>query len=174
MPDNVTTQAVQVASNVVPGMSLGEVGGLTGAVVAAAMVFATIWGKFKAGSSTDSAVTTLYSNLSEQIDKLTARLDAVEEERDVWQQKALELEGKVKALEGLEETHKRLIERLEAKDVTLDLKDKQIAGLLQDQGLKTATIMNLQERVRELEIKLERQLKADCVHCEHWKNSNGV
>lgn len=167
MPDNIATQAVQIASN--PQMTVGEVGGLTGAVVAAAMGFAFVWSKFRAGSSTDSAITTLYSNLSEQIDKLTARLDAVEEERDVWQARAVDLEGKVKKLEALEAENTKLIKRLDIKDDLLRIKDEQIATLLQEAALKSAQIMNLTDKVHELEIRFEKSDRDRCVNCEFKK-----
>lgn len=166
MPDNVTTQAVQVANHVVPGMSLGEVGGLTGAVVAAAMVFATIWSKFKAGNAENNATAGLYSNLSDQIQKLTTRLDQVETDRDEWQKRAIDLETKVARLQELEEENKRLIARLNMKDEMIDAiqrqlseKETQLSILLQEASLKQVTVQNLTERIHELELRLEKQSK---------------
>lgn len=151
--DNVQlAQQVTAAS----GVDLSGIGGLTAAIVAGAMVFASIWGKFKATNSTDSAVTTLYNNLSEQIEKLTKRLDAVEVERDNWQQKAMELEGKVKALESLEQENIKLIKRLDLKDDLLRVKDEQIASLLQEAAMKSVQIQGLVEKVHELELRFER------------------
>lgn len=172
MPDNVTTQAVQVASQVVPGMSLGEVGGLTGAVVAAAMVFATVWSKFKAGNAENSAGSTLYTNLADQLDKLTKRLDVVEVEKEEWQKRAIDLESKVKHLEKLETENAKLISRLDLKDEMIDeiqrqlgSKENQLSVMLQEASLKNVTIQNLTERVHDLELRLERQLKVDCDSC---------
>lgn len=165
MPDNVS-QTIQLtkADNQV---TLPEVGGFTGAIVAAAMGFAWVYSKFKRDNSENSAGTALYNNLADQLTKLTTRLEVIEKDRDEWQKRAVELEVKVKGLEKLEAENSRLITRLDAKDEQLKVKDNQIAILLDEAAAKSRQIEVLTEKVHDLELRFERRERDYCSNCEH-------
>lgn len=171
MADNTIAQVVQAVPDY--PISLTNVGGATGAIIAASLGFAYVWSRFKKDNAENGAGTALYTNIADQLEKLTKRLDVVEAEKEEWQKRALELESKVKNLEKLEAENTKLISRLDLKDSLIDeiqrqlgSKESQLATMLHEASLKNATIQNLTDRVHDLELRLERQLKVDCNSCE--------
>lgn len=173
MVDNTIAQVAQASQYPV---DLAEVGGATGAIIAASIMFAYIWSRFKKDNAENGAGTRLYDNLADQLEKMTKRLDIVDAEKEEWQKRAIELESKVNHLEKLETENTKLINRLDQKDAMIDeiqrqlgSKENQLAVLLQESSLKNTTIQNLTDRVHDLELRLERQLKVGCNNCEFRK-----
>ena len=164
MSDSTITQVAQAVDYPV---NLVNVGGATGAVIAAALMFAYIWSKFRKDNAENGAGSTLYTNIADQLDRLTRRIDIVEEERDLWQQRAIGLEARLKAVEGIEESYKRLLERLDAKDSLILEKEQQVASLLQESSLKLTQIQNLVEKVHELELQVAKLSSPKCLECDH-------
>jgi len=165
MSNNTVAQVAQATVDY--PVNLTNVGGATGAVIAASLMFAYIWSKFRKDNAENGAGNTLYTNIADQLEKLTKRLDVVEEERDQWQQKAISLEARLKAVEGIEESHKRLLERLDLKDTLILEKEQQVASLLQEASIKSAQIQNLIEKVHALEMQVAKLSSPQCTSCHH-------
>lgn len=143
-------------------ITIPQVGGLTGAVIAAALMFAYVWSRFRKDNAENNAGAGLYNNLSDQVDKLVLRIKALEEDRDKWQKEAIDLRMEVNRLKALEESNERLSKKLEDKDV-------QTTALVAELVTKTNTVSEMQERIHQLEMKAQEEIFR-CKMCE-FKNA---
>lgn len=140
-------------------LNLPEVGGLTGAVLAAIIIFGYAISKFKKDTTVNSSEASLYKNLSDRIEVISNTLIRVENERETLLKAVAKYEVRITELEKHEEENKSLRIRLEEKDSI-------IKHLQQSSDTKQAEIADLQNRIHDLEIQMQQRV-IDCVQCEH-------
>jgi predicted RNase H-like nuclease (RuvC/YqgF family) len=140
-------------------VTIPQVGGLTGAVLAAALMFSYVWSRFRKDNAENNAGAGLYNNLSDQVDKLVLRIKSLEEDRDKWQKEAIDLRMEVSRLKTLEESNERLSKKLEDKDV-------QTTALVNELIVKNNAITEMQDRIHQLEMKAQEELYR-CRTCEY-------
>lgn len=103
---------------------------------------------------TSDIQTGLYSHLYEQVTLLTKRLDAVHTDYNEMVKLNSKLEARIQALEGCEEVIKKLQQKLDDKDLALSARDTQIMDMFADIRARDQKIIELQERVNSLEMRV--------------------
>ena len=98
--------------------------------------------------------TGLYGHLYEQVTLLTARLDKVHDANNATLKANAELEARVKSLEGCEIMVSRLQTKLNDKDDAIAARDAQIIALFGDLRARDNKIIELQDRLSKLEVRL--------------------
>lgn len=104
--------------------------------------------------TTGDIQTGLYNHLYEQVTLLTTRLDKVHDANNATLRANAELEARVKLLEGCEVMVSRLQVKLNDKDVAIAARDAQIIALFGDLRARDNKIIELQDRLSKLEVRL--------------------
>ena len=106
----------------------------------------------------------LYEQLRQQLIALANEVEKLRVERNVWYEKALNLENEVKRLQSFEEPFKSMRNRLEDKDKAIQERDVEIRTL-------TRNILEMKDRLHLLELRLQQDEKkiADCTTCVYKK-----
>lgn len=98
----------------------------------------------------------LYQHLSTQVQTLTERLDVVHQQyNEMFKENAL-LKSRISQLEACEETVRRLQDRLNQKDEIIRQRDLQLNNLFVELRARDQKIIDLQERLGILELRLAR------------------
>lgn len=152
---------------------LAWVSGILLAVLAIAKPFMGLIRQYKtdgADSARDDADKATFERQTKQIDKLTADVERLLSERDVWFREATELRARVEKLEGYESSMERMKEKLDEKDLTIgelrkaiSERDERIMGLMQE-------LIKTNDRLRELEVRLSKDEKDKCFGCTGKKS----
>lgn len=106
----------------------------------------------------------LYAHLSAQVSQLTQRLDAVHAAHNALILENAQMQVRVAKLETCEEMVGRLQVRLSEKDAQLIQRDTQLNVLFNDLRMRDQKIIELQERLSVLEVRVVRDE-------QHWKQS---
>lgn len=122
----------------------------------ASVLFYRLFNNFAKDSKKDSSEGSLYQHLSEQVATLTARLDKVHEEYNLLFQENSLLTARVHKLETCEAMVERLQLKLNEKDVIIEQRDTQLNVLFSDLRIRDHKILELQERIHVLELRLAR------------------
>lgn len=106
----------------------------------------------------------LYEQLRQQLIALANEVEKLRVERNVWYEKALNLENEVKRLQSFEESFKSMRNRLEDKDKAIQERDVEIRTL-------TRNILEMKDRLHQLELRLQQDEKkiANCTTCVYKK-----
>lgn len=108
----------------------------------------------------------LYNHLSEQVTLLTKRYDQLQGDYNTMVKENAELKGRLSQLEKSEETVKRLQAKLDDKDATIIARDTQINQMFSEVRLRDQKIIDLQDRISQLELRLARDEKEFCRNCK--------
>ena len=111
--------------------------------------------------------TGLYSHLYEQVTVLTTRLDKVHDEYNVLVRENATLRSRIQALESSEALVLKLRERLDEKDLMLTSRDSQVQQMFNDLRLRDQKIIELQERINKLELRLTLDEQSFCKNCQY-------
>lgn len=111
--------------------------------------------------------TGLYSHLYEQVTVLTKRLDKVHDEYNVMVAENAALKSRLQALESSEMLVVRLQEKLDEKDELLLARDTQVHQMFNDLRLRDQKIIELQERINKLEVRLTIDEQKFCSNCQY-------
>lgn len=107
-------------------------------------------------NSTDTLRVDLYKHLYEQVSTLTARLDKVHDENNKMVHVNALLEARVSACERYERDLVEMRKRLNEKDAVIASRDAQITSMFSQLRERDEKIINLQERLHTLEVRLAR------------------
>jgi chromosome segregation ATPase len=105
---------------------------------------------------TSDIQTGLYAHLYEQVSILTTRLDKTHEEYNALVRENADLKSRVAALEGSEQMVERLQKRLDEKDAVILARDTQLNVLFNDLRMRDQKIIELQDRLNILEVRLAK------------------
>ena len=158
---NETIATVVVPANSIAnwGMHINDVGGLTGAIVGAIIIFGYVISKFKKDTTVNASEANLYKNLSDRIEVISATLIKAEADREVLRAKLLAADIRLSNLERLEKENELLRKRLIEKDIIIDTMQKA-------SDAKFAEVADLQKRIHDLELTMQHRL-LECEICDH-------
>lgn len=115
------------------------------------MRFVRMWNSDKAENSKASAESLLYDRLKDQIDILQGEITKLLDENQKQRHTIMEMESRIKKLEGYEETVNKLKSKLDDKDAALAMRELKIHELFDVILSKDNEINDLRIRIRALE-----------------------
>lgn len=143
---------------------------LTVALGAPAAMFVQSWRKRKrvddAEGRSGEIATGLYQHLSEQVVMLTQRLDKISDAHNRLVGENAALKSRVASLEQCEETVHRLQAKLDTKDEIIAQRDRQVQALFKDLRDRDQKIIDLQDRLSALELRLAGDEARFCRNCD--------
>lgn len=113
-------------------------------------------------NAVDSAKTTtetlLYEQLQRQLTTLSSEVERFRAERNVWYEKANELESEVRRLQSFEKSVESMRLRLDEKDKLIKERDDEIRKLMHE-------VIDTKEKVHKLELRLQKDEAQFCKSC---------
>lgn len=185
MPDTsvitAATQAVSSPDPVYQGMAW--VGGIMALVLGFAKPVMGLIRQYrtdKRDNAIDDAATVSWNRMKEMIDantktidRLSAEVDQVKKERDSFRDELSENRTKIAQIESKDAQIKILIERLEDKDRIIAQKEDELSERTAELRLKEEhnrllmlEVLNLKDRIHELELKMQGKEEAFCNACQ--------
>lgn len=142
-------------------IATGNPGSLVGAIVIVLLLLIPMLFKLWNWSKEVGAQGALYAQLSEQVKEQKKEIDKMYSERIALQNQVFELMRKVDQLENYEKSVDVLKKRLDEKDKAIAERDNRIASLMQE-------LLQMKDRVHNLEMRLKADEAAWCEACQ-WK-----
>lgn len=151
-----TTAITQQLPSPTPASDYALLGGSLFTIV---ITVGYVLSKFKKDTTVNSIESALYKNLSDRIESISATLVKAEADREALRIKAQANEARIVQLEKHEKENELLRKRLEEKDHI-------ISSLQHASDVKHNQLIDLQNRIHELEMQMQQRLM-DCEICDH-------
>ena len=114
----------------------------------------------KVDNARDSAEETFYLRLKEEIDLNSHDIRQLIDEKNKWHEEAIELRARVQQLEQCEIAMSKMTKKLDEKEQLIRDRDDENRRLMLE-------ILQLKDRLHQLELRLAEDEKNFCAHCKY-------